>query len=323
MLPLVSIIIPIYNCERFLRRALEGVLQQTYPNLEIIVVDDESSDNSYSIAKQFETRAVKVFRQKNAGAAVARNTGLKNANGAYIQFLDADDYLSPGKIEEQMKALDGQQDKVAVCNYTSFVNDEELLQQRPLVDQSAFIFSTDNPAGFLVNLWGGNNGKSNFIQTNCWLIPRTLIDEAGGWRPYRCPDDDGEFFARVLLASKGIIYVPGVMNYYRRENTEHKLSSNPKNKYVQNTLLTIDLKYKYLEEKYSDEKLDKAFARQYLDFAVYNYYHHRLLSKIALKRYHRLQQHLDAPLLGGRMIELVKKAFGWKTALFIKSFLKN
>jgi len=318
LLPLVSIIIPIYNCERFLRRALEGVLQQTYPNLEIIVVDDESSDNSYSIAKQFETRAVKVFRQKNAGAAVARNTGLKNANGAYIQFLDADDYLSPGKIEEQMKALDGQQDKVAVCNYTSFLNDEELLQQRPLVDQSAFIFSSDNPAGFLVNLWGGNNGKSNFIQTNCWLIPRTLIDEAGGWRPYRCPDDDGEFFARVLLASKGIIYVPGVMNYYRRENTEHKLSSNPKNKYVQNTLLTIDLKYKYLKEKYNDEKLDKAFAKQYLDFAVHQYPQKKILSQLAMRKYLKIGQRAILPLLGGRTIEIIKKLFGWRVARIIK-----
>lgn len=318
MLPLVSIIIPVYNCELFLKRALERVLQQTYPNLEIIVVDDESSDNSYSIAKQFETRAVKVFRQKNAGAAVARNTGLKNANGDFIQFLDADDYLSPGKIEEQVKALDGQQDKVAVCNYTSFVNDEELLQQRPLVDQSAFIFSTDNPAGFLVNLWGGNNGKSNFIQTNCWLIPRTLIDEAGGWRPYRCPDDDGEFFARVLLASKGIIYVPGVMNYYRRENTEHKLSSNSKNKYVQNTLLTIDLKYKYLEEKYNDEKLDKAFAKQYLDFAVHQYPQQKILSQLAMRKYLKIGQRATLPLLGGRTIEIIKKLFGWRVARIIK-----
>lgn len=319
---MVSVIIPVYNSAKFLQKCLEKLLQQTWPNLEIIVVDDESTDDSYAIAKQFEDRGVKVLQQKNAGAAIARNTGLLAAKGKYIQFLDADDYLSFNKIEEQVKALDGRDDKIAVCNYVSFMHDDELQTEPPILDQSHFIFSSNHPADFLVNLWGGNTGQSNFIQTNCWLVPRKLIDEAGGWRPYRCPDDDGEFFARVLLASNGIVYVPGIMNYYRRANTKHKLSANPNKKYLQNSLLTIDLKYKYLEEKYSNEKLDKAFARQYLDFAVYNYYHHRVLSKIALRRYKTMHHNLEAPLLGGKIVELVKKIFGWKTALFIKSFIK-
>ena len=318
MRDLVSVIIPVYNSAAFLQKSLENLLQQTYPNLEIIVVDDESTDNSYAIAKQFEPKGLQVLQQKNAGAAVARNTGLSASTGNYIQFLDADDYLSPDKIEKQVAALDGRYDKVALCNYISFVSDDELDKEIKLEDQSLFIYSSDHPAEFLINLLG-SKGESNFIQTNCWLVPRAILNKSGRWRNYRCPDDDGEFFSRVLLASEGIVYVPGVMNYYRRADTEHKLSANSNKKYLQNTLLTIDLKYRYLKEKTNDKKIQKAFARQYFEFAVYNYYNHRILSKIALKRYGQMNETVKPPLLGGKMVEIVKKIFGWKTALLIKS----
>ena len=310
---------PVYNAAVFLEGSVKSLLQQTYAYKEIIIIDDSSTDDSYTIAKSFEGNGIKVLHQKNAGAAVARNTGLSVATGDYIQFMDADDYLSPDKIEKQVTALNGQQNKVAVCNYISFVSDDELDKEINQEDQSLFIYSSDHPAEFLINLLGGK-GESNFIQTNCWLIPRAIIDKSGGWRNYRCPDDDGEFFARVLLASEGIVYVPGILNFYRRADAEHKLSSNAQKKYVQNTLLTIDLKYRYLKGRTNDKEIRKTFAKQYLDFAVYNFYNHRLLSKIALKHYRQMNQMATPPLLGGNLIEILKKIFGWKTALFIKSY---
>ncbi|HVZ97187.1 MAG TPA: glycosyltransferase family A protein, partial [Chitinophagaceae bacterium] len=181
----MSIIIPVYNSERYLAKTLESILEQTYPNKEIIVIDDSSTDNSFTIAKSFEAKGIKVLRQKNAGAAVARNTGLASATGDYIQFLDADDYLSNDKIEKQVMALDGATDKVAVCNYVSFTNDKELEKKITPPDQSSYIFSSDDPVSFLLNLWG-SNGESEFIQTNCWLVPHPLIKKAGPWRNYRC-----------------------------------------------------------------------------------------------------------------------------------------
>ena len=317
----VSIIIPVYNCGAFLKRSLEAVLQQTYLNKEIIIVDDASSDDSFAIAKTFESATFKVIQQKNSGAAVARNTGLQYATGTYIQFLDADDYLSADKIEKQVAALAGSLNKVAVCNYTSFTNDEEIASIKT-TDQSSFIYNSISPEDFLINLWGGN-GASNFIQTNCWLVPIDLIKKAGNWRNYRCPDDDGEFFARVLLASEGIVYVPGIMNYYRRANTAHKLSANPNKKYIQNTLLNIDLKYQYLKTKSNDKRVEKAFAKQYLDFAVHNYPNQKILSTIALKRYKKMNQPADLPLLGGRFVEIMKLVFGWKLARYIKYFFNR
>jgi len=317
--PLVSIIIPVYNSSAFIKKSVENLLQQTYQAIEIIVIDDGSTDDSFQIAKSFESGKIKVITQANSGAAVARNTGLAAATGDYIQFMDVDDFLSPYKIEKQIEALQQNPGCVAVCNYISFVNDDELKEKISSEDQSHFIYSSGQPAEFLIDLLGAK-GESNFIQTNCWLVPGDIIGRSGGWRNYRCPDDDGEFFSRVLLASKGIVYVPEIMNYYRRDKRVGKLSANSNKKYIQNTLLTIDLKYQYLSQKAGQEKLRKAFAKQYLDFAVYNYPQHTKLSLIAIKRFKEMNKKAELPLLGGRVIETIKSILGWKVVRLIKFY---
>jgi glycosyltransferase involved in cell wall biosynthesis len=318
---LVSIIIPTYNVKSMVGDTIESALQQTYKRTEVIVVDDGSTDGSYAVAKQFEKRGVGVFRQSNAGAAIARNTGLAQAKGGYIQFLDAGDLLSSDKIERQIEALKGHRTKLAVCNYFQFGNREDL--KNPVYpDQSHFIYSSDQPRDFLINLWGGT-GSSNFIQTNSWLVPKTLIDKAGAWRPYRCPDDDGEFFARMILASEGIVYVPGVYNYYRMTDGANQLSSNRSKKYLMNTLLTIDLKHHYLAQKGDHPGIKKAMAKQYLDFAVYQYPSNPVLAKIALNRYKALGIAAQPPLLGGRLVEWTKRILGWRTTRLIQYYLRE
>ncbi|HLP36090.1 glycosyltransferase family 2 protein [Lacibacter sp.] len=319
---LVSVIIPVYNCGKSLHRTMQSVLAQTYQPLEVILVDDGSTDNSYVLAKEYEGSHVQVLQQKNAGAAVARNTGVANASGVYIQFLDAGDVLSTTKIEEQVEALAAQPKKVAVCNYKQFTNDEELVNGI-YPDQSSFIYSSNDPQDFLIDLWGGK-GNLHFIQTNCWLVPKSVIEKAGGWRAYRCPDDDGEFFARVLLASEGVVYVPGVYNYYHIEpEGGNQLSRNRNKKYLQNTLLTIDLKHQYLLQKGPHPLLAKAMAAQYLQFAVDMYPAQNLLSAIAYKRYRALNEPAPLPVLGGSLFEFIKQVFGWRTARLIRYYLRE
>lgn len=319
---LVSVIIPVYNCGESLHRTMRSVLLQTHAPLEIILVDDGSTDNSYALAKEYEGRNVFVLQQQNAGAAVARNTGLAVAKGAYIQFMDAGDVLDAEKIAAQVRALQDQPGKVAVCSYKQFTTEAEL-QNGVYPDQSSFIYSSDDPQDFLINLWGGK-GAMNFIQTNCWLVPRQLIAKAGGWRAYRCPDDDGEFFARVLLASAGIVYVPGVSNYYHVEPggvSQLSRSSNPK--YLMNVLLTIDLKHQYLLQKGAHPFLGKAIASQYLRYAVDKYPVQKKLSAIAYKRYKAFHEQVKVPVLGGRIIELIKQVFGWRTARLVRTYLRR
>jgi glycosyltransferase involved in cell wall biosynthesis len=102
--PLVSAVIPAYNTERYLRRAIDSVLAQTYRPIECIVVDDGSTDRSAQIARSYGER-VRCIAQRNAGASAARNTGIQAAQGEYIAFLDADDYWLDTKIEHQMRVL--------------------------------------------------------------------------------------------------------------------------------------------------------------------------------------------------------------------------
>lgn len=301
---------------------MQSVLAQSYPELEVLLVDDGSTDNSYTLAKQYESSRVQVLQQKNAGAAVARNTGLAVAKGEYIQFLDAGDVLSEEKIAAQVKALDTQPGKVAVCNYKQFTTDEEL-KDGNYPDQSSFIYSSDDPQDFLINLWGGK-GAMNFIQTNCWLVPKQIIEKSGGWRAYRCPDDDGEFFARVLLASEGIVYVPGVYNYYHIEpGGAGQLSRSKNKKHLQNSLLTIDLKHQYLLKKGLHPLINKAIASQYLRFAVDMYPAQRILSAIAYQRYQQIDTQITMPVLGGKLIELIKHFFGWRSARLFRYYLRE
>ncbi len=319
---MVSVIIPVYNCGESIHRTMKSVLAQSYPELEVILVDDGSTDNSYTLAKQYESSRVQVLQQKNAGAAVARNTGLAVSKGEYIQFLDAGDVLGEEKIAAQVKALETQPGKVAVCNYKQFTTDEELKNgQYP--DQSAFIYSSDDPQDFLIDLWGGK-GHMNFIQTNCWLVPKQIIEQAGGWRAYRCPDDDGEFFARVLLASEGIVHVRGVYNYYHiTPGGINQLSRNGNPKYLKNVLLTIDLKHQYLLNRGKHPLINKAIASQYLRFAVDQFPAQKLLSAIANKRYRALNEKVEVPVLGGRMIEFIKRVFGWRIARLTRAYLRG
>ena len=103
----VSIIIPVYNTEKYLEKCLDSIINQEYRNLEIIIVNDGSTDNSMAIIKKYQKldSRIKVFEQPNKGAGSARNKGLDNATGDYISFVDSDDYVSPLFIKKLVEAF--------------------------------------------------------------------------------------------------------------------------------------------------------------------------------------------------------------------------
>lgn len=103
----VSVIIPVYNVEKYISKGIESVIKQTYKNLEIIVIDDGSIDDTYNIIKKIANRdrRIKVFQKRNGGVSSARNLGLKVANGKYVIFLDSDDWLEENAIEYLMNLI--------------------------------------------------------------------------------------------------------------------------------------------------------------------------------------------------------------------------
>ena len=118
--PFVSIILPTYNRERLLGRAIQSILTQTYSNFEIIVVDDCSRDNTENIVRNFCDKRIRYIRhEENKGAVAARNTGIKAARGEYIAFQDSDNEWLPGKLEKQINSIKSAPPYFGVV-YTSF-----------------------------------------------------------------------------------------------------------------------------------------------------------------------------------------------------------
>jgi len=123
---LVSIIIPLYNTEKYIAKTLESAISQSYENIEIIVVDDGSSDGGAEICRQYQQsdKRVRLIQQANKGLPGARNTGIRNSNGDYIAFLDADDIWSPVKVEKHVSHLEKSLDVGISFSYSAFIDED-------------------------------------------------------------------------------------------------------------------------------------------------------------------------------------------------------
>ena len=99
---LVSVVIPLYNCEKYILQSVQSILDQTYKRIELIIIDDGSTDSSLKIVKNIKDKRVRIITKQNGGLAQARNSGISEARGELIGFLDADDYWHPSKIERHL-----------------------------------------------------------------------------------------------------------------------------------------------------------------------------------------------------------------------------
>lgn len=126
---LVSVIIPVYNSEKYIKRAIESVLKQTYKNLEIILIDDASNDNSYEICKEYEfidNRIIVIKHNNNQGLGGARNTGLNIAKGEWVFFLDSDDFIEDSAIETLYNIAVVNKVDISICYFNTFYNKDNI-----------------------------------------------------------------------------------------------------------------------------------------------------------------------------------------------------
>lgn len=202
----VSIIIPCFNAARWLKQTIASVRQQGWPNLEIIVVNDGSTDDSAALLEQIGGDDLKVFHQENGGPSAAQNFGLQKAKGDLINFLDADDLLLPGKLAAQIIRLDGRVDAIATGAWARFSDD---IKDAQFVPEP--VWSDMDPVQFNVTSWTGG-GMMHGAQ---WLIPRAILDASGPWDPRLTLINDLEFFTRVTLKAKAILFCPESRSGYR------------------------------------------------------------------------------------------------------------
>jgi glycosyltransferase involved in cell wall biosynthesis len=208
--PLVSVLTTAYNAEAWLGEALDSAVEQTWQNIEVIVVDDGSTDATLSVARRFESARVKVIHQPNAGACAARNRALAEAQGDLIQYLDADDVLAHDKIERQVRRLKAESPNTVASGpwvrfYGGDVSTADVSWRGPDWQDYEPAFH------WLVQSWEGRGT----IPTFAWLTPRSLIEQAGPWNEGVLRNQDGEYFTRMLVNARKITFVEGAWGYYR------------------------------------------------------------------------------------------------------------
>lgn len=130
---MISIIMPVYNAEKYLKESIESILNQTYTNYEFILVNDGSTDNSLNILQQYSKRdkRIRVFNQENAGCAAARNNALNKVEGEYIVFVDSDDIVHPMLLEALMNDAIEYNSDISICCYQEFVDSYSFDKMEP------------------------------------------------------------------------------------------------------------------------------------------------------------------------------------------------
>ncbi len=202
---LVSVIVPLYNAEKYIEETMESILNQTYKNIEIVIVDDGSKDQSSSIVKNFKKKypeQIKYISQENQGVSVARNTGIENANGEYISFLDSDDLWHSTKIEKQIESMHKNNMNACYCGFMNFY--EETGEK---VENTTNFVKGNMTKAFLTH--------QVFAQTSTWIFKKSIVMNHNiRFTPGCSWGEDLEFLFK-LMSVTNVCYVDEYLTYYR------------------------------------------------------------------------------------------------------------
>ena len=308
--PLVSVIIPAYNAEKYILECLDSVFNQEYEPLEVIVVDDGSTDATISLIKN---KGIIVLEQDSKGGCAARNKGFTNSNGDFIQFLDADDILAPNKISSQIEQLISNPDAVSNGRWGRFYSDDPINEHITWGPHES-LQETMEPVEWLC--------QNHMSQTACWLSPRVLIEEAGPWDEVLTINQDGEFFTRVVAKCRRVLYCPEAKVYYRSGNPV-SVSSKAKDEKKLESLYRTCLSFEdILLNLENSDRTRKACADKYQEF-VYKAY--PMLPGIVREAEQRIKQFGGSawpPYPGGKIQNLLVTLFGWKFPARLRHLLE-
>lgn len=313
--PLVSIIIPVYNKASFVRETLDSAINQTYPKLEIILVNDGSTDGSLDILKEYAGQfpdKVKLIDSVNQGVSVATNLGIQAAKGEYIQFLDADDILSQDKIDRQLKMLQGKGYQVmASCEWQNF---KESIDEASSVPYGVFK-EFDSGLEVSIHLWN----YQEMMAISSWLTHRSLIEKAGTWDKTLTINQDGEFFCRVLAHAGEVVFEPKGKVFYRQPGDGNV--SQQRSAKTARSLLDSYISYEKTVLVVEDsDRVRKALKKVYLKFLYDIFPDYPLLLSEANNRIKILGVR-QRVFIAGPKFQFLSKYLGFGIALRLKRFI--
>ena len=302
----VSILIPLYNSEKYIEETILSALNQTWQNKEVIIVDDGSTDNSYLKAKSFESEIVSVYKQDNTGAPGARNLAFRESTGDYIQYLDADDLMSPNKIESQMNLLANysyDKDIVASSGWVGF-NDEDDIDT--LVKRNICNKNYDPSYEALIDYW-----KCSFpsMPYHNYLTHRDQIAFTGNWNEDLKKNQDCEFFARIIQNCRKLVYSDSAIVYYR--DVINSISKATTIEKIYSELLTSKIITEIILSNTKSKDALYACSLHYTEFIVSRY----PLNKIYLKEAYSDMKKYGLKFIvsnRGYSYRILYFLFGWK-----------
>lgn len=305
-----SVIVPVYNVEKYLSKCLVSILNQTYRDFELILVDDGSTDNSSRICDHYESSddRIKVIHKKNGGLSSARNEGIKYSSGDYIIFVDSDDYWSSNDLLTYVadNTFDKKNRNIVAWGYEKVRDDNYKCNQH--IDIQKYNINDDYK--YLI--------KSNKIFASAWYLalPRIMFESNDLFFEENVVSEDIEWFARVLLKMSDIIYLDGKFYAYRQRK------GSISNVTTEKTIKDLKNHINKIIDMNSNGKMQIYLAEQISNFYIilshYNNYKIELNYAKEIYSFSKLSVRKRS-----KIINLIIKFFGIKNAMLIINILRK
>ncbi len=313
-LPLVSVCMPAYNSEKYIDEAINSILRQTYPNIELVIVNDGSVDSTAAVLKKYEgIPTIKIIHSENRGQCAASNLAVQHSTGAFIKFFDADDILNETHIGSQVRRLLENPDCIAAGQVKRFYNDDiTTALHEPLATWQDLA-----PMDWLVI----DDGKGlGMMGAWLFLIPRHILDRSGLWNEELSLINDFEFSPRFLLLSKKVLFVEDAKIYYR-SGMPGSLSNNLSRAKLQSACTALEMTEALLLKYENSDRVKAALSVFWHLWAYAFFLDAQDLYKKAQKHLKQLGNHPNvyfkkAP---GRIMPLI----GWKNHKRVKKLIQK
>ncbi len=264
---MISVIVPVYKVEKYLRECVDSILMQSYTDFELILVDDGSPDRCGEICEEYSIRdlRVRVIHQENQGLSGARNTGMEAAVGDYITFVDSDDLVSPQYLAALYKALDDTGADISVCR-TLIFTDGDTPQEKSDHNIKINVYSGKKACEMLYD------GRAE-VTVNAWgkLYRTKLIGEARF--PLGRLHEDQAFTPLICYRAKKVVSADAVLYYYRERN--ESITRNPFTIKRYDDLWAINKCIRFFETEHADKILMAAYRKKKRLLATYSIYAYR------------------------------------------------
>ena len=307
---LVSIIIPAYNAAQYITPTIDSVIEQTYQNLEIIIVNDGSTDNTSALVKSYSDPRIRYLEQENLGQCKASNLGLSVMKGDLVKFLDSDDILNTEHIGLQVRKLNHRTDAICSCEWGRFYDNKPSSAQfipettwKDLPSLQWITTSLEQPAEMMA-AW-------------LWLIPKQILDKAGFWHEELSLNNDFEFSCRILMAAEEVLFAKGARVFYRSGNSS--LSAVKSTKAYEAAFLSTKLGCSYLLARDNSQRMRRLCANKMQQW-VYQFYPLYEDLYIEIEKEVKLLGGSDVKPGGGSIFKFLCSLFGWRMSKRIQFF---